>query len=68
MKSMRSFLSVAVLTLLGIGYFASQYFALSRQGSEWMRVIDTPLTVWLSLALLAGALILALIPDREERT
>ena len=68
MKSLRFFLSVVVVALLGTGYFASQYFALDRLGPKWMQIIDTPLTVWLSLAVLAGALVLALIRDREERT
>jgi hypothetical protein len=68
MRSLRLVLSVAVIFALGIGYFASQSFALGRRGPEWMQIIDTPVVVWLSLAVLAGAIVLALIRDREEQT
>jgi hypothetical protein len=68
MRSLRFRFSTAAIVLLGLGYFASQFFALDRRGPEWMQIVDTPLIVWLSLAMLAGAIVLAFIPDREEQT
>jgi hypothetical protein len=41
---------------------------LNHRAPEWVQIVDTPLVAWSSLAILVGALVLALSPDREERT
>jgi hypothetical protein len=67
MKTLRYALSIGALVLLGAGYFASQYFALNGTAAEWTVRIETPAVPWLALALLVGAIVLSLKPEKEEK-
>jgi hypothetical protein len=60
LKTLRLGLSVFVLVALATGYFASQYFSIDHRSPEWTLLIDTPAVVWLSLAILLGAIALSL--------
>lgn len=66
MTSLRTLLSGAVILLLGLGYMASQIFAMQGRGVEWMEKIDSTPIVLLALLLLLGSAVLAFIPDAEK--
>jgi hypothetical protein len=66
MKSLRLLLSVVSLLLLAAGYIGSQIAWFGNQAPEWARKVDTPPIVLLSLLILGLAIVLSLIPEREE--
>ncbi len=65
MGSLRRLLSYITLTLLTLGYLASQWAALNGTAPEYAARVDVTQVKLLSLALLVVALVLAVIPDRE---
>ena len=65
MSGIRQLLSYVVLTLLTLGYLASQWAALKGTAHEYAARVDIPQVKLLSLFLLIAALVLAFIPDRE---
>jgi hypothetical protein len=67
MKTIRYLLSIVVLAALGAGYFGSQVSYINRTPSQWAAGVDTAPIVWLSLLVLAAAIVLWFIPDKEEQ-
>ncbi len=65
MTSLRRLLSYIVLSLLTLGYLASQWAALTGVAPDYAARVDIPQVKLLSLLLLVAALVLAFIPDRE---
>lgn len=65
MQTIRRALAVLTFVLLVGGYFLSQAaYRLGRAG-EYARAIDQPAVKWLALALVVGAIVCALIPEKE---
>lgn len=64
MKSLRLFLSIAVLVLLGSGYIASQYHALNGTPVDWTLWVENPAIVSVSLLVLLGAIALAFLKEK----
>lgn len=60
-------LAVSVLGVLGLaaGYAASQYAFFNGKAADYAAAVDQPAIRFGSLALLAAAVVLALLPDRE---
>lgn len=65
MKVFRLAISVLGVAGLAIGYFASQTAYFSGRAAEYAQAVDQPAVRYASLALLAAAILLAFIPDRE---
>lgn len=66
MRTLRLAVSGTTVLLLALGYLGSQWAALNGQASDWARRMDEPPVVMLSLILLLGAIVLFLLPDRED--
>lgn len=66
MKKVRLLVGGILAVLLGGGYVASQYAALTGQASEYAYRVDQPTIVTLSLVLFLAALALFLIPEPED--
>jgi hypothetical protein len=68
MSSVRRLLGIVVLAMLTLGYLASQYAILYGDPVGYAARVDIPQVKYLSLFLFLAALVLAVIPDREEET
>ncbi|MEA2552700.1 MAG: hypothetical protein QOJ65_876 [Fimbriimonadaceae bacterium] len=66
MRTLRTALTAAALSLLCIGYAASQWAWLQGTFPEYYARVDSPPVRILSGVLLLCAVVLAFIPDRSE--
>jgi hypothetical protein len=65
MNRLRTLFTYCVLTVITLGYLASQFAYLNGLFAEYARAVDTPAVKYASLLMFCTALVLALIPDRE---
>jgi hypothetical protein len=66
MKTLRTALTAAALLLLCAGYAASQIAYFQGRFAEYSAKVDTPSIQHLALAFLIAAIVLALVPDKEN--
>lgn len=66
MKALRSALLGAASTVMVAGYAASQVAALQGWADRYAAAIDAPTVSFLSLALLAGSVLVSLKPPPED--
>lgn len=66
MKTLRVALAVASILLLGLGYAASQWAALSGTAPEYAKRVDQAPIRYLALFMLVAAVALALLKDKGE--
>lgn len=66
MTKVRMMVAVVTMLLLAVGYLASQYAYFQGNAPDYAAKIDSPPVVALSLVIFLAALILFLIPEREE--
>ena len=67
MSSVRRLLGIVVLALLTLGYLASQAAYLFGDPVAYASRVDIPQVKYLSLVLFLAAIVLALIPEKEEQ-
>lgn len=65
MKTLRLAVAATAILGLGAGYLASQVAFFQGAAAEYAQALDGPIVRWLSLALLAVAIVLAFVPSRE---
>ena len=66
MRTLRTALTAATLSLLCLGYAASQFAYFQGRFVEYAASVDIPPVRMLSGLLLLSAIVLAFIPDRGE--
>jgi hypothetical protein len=66
MSHVRLVLGYLVVAFLTLGYLFSQYAYLYGDPTAYSRAVDVPSVKWLCFFLLAAAVILAVVPAKEE--
>jgi hypothetical protein len=66
MSKVRTLLGGVILTLLTLGYLASQYAYFYGDPVDYAARIDQPQVKLLSLILFVALLVLAVVPDKGE--
>ena len=65
MSRIRTLISITILTLLVLGYAASQLAALQGTAEQYAQKVDCPQVQYLALAFLLVCIVLAFIGDKE---
>jgi hypothetical protein len=65
MKALRNMIALVAVAFLGLGYFASQASVLGGNVSKFAHQMDQTGIRILAALLLAGAIVMAFVPDRE---
>jgi len=68
MKNIRTAFSTAVALLLFVGYLASVFSVFNETQSDYGAKVDQPPVVFLALAILVLAVILAFMKESDEKT
>ncbi len=66
MNLVRTTVAIALIALLGGGYFASQYAYFLGNPIDYKNAVDVPAIKWLALALFAAIIGLASLRVKEE--
>jgi hypothetical protein len=66
MKKVRMLVAGVAMLLITAGYLASQFAYFQGTAAEYASKVDSPPVVMLSLVIFVTALVLFLVPDREE--